>query len=404
MPWTFKYKPKTLSEVVGNEEAKKKLTNWVRSWAKKRPAKRALFIYGPPGVGKTASVEALASDLDMELVQSNASDQRTADAVKRFGGRASMYATLFGKNRLILFDELDGIAGSADRGGLAAITEIVKGTAVPIVLVANSAYDPRFSTLRSHCTLLMFKKLGRLEVTRYLGQLCTREGIEAEAEALKLVAARSGGDVRSAVNDLQALAQGRKQLAYADVAWLADRDRKDVIFNVLRAIFYSHDSLDAKRAVDMADVDPDMLFQWVYENLPHQIKNPQELATTMDALALADIYRRRVRATQNWSLLRYFFDFMSAGVAASWSRRASGWVPFRFPTRLSALSRSRADRAMASAIGMKIKKRCHISSSRAVKEVLPYLRVIFENNAEIAEGIAKWLDLDQEMTTHIKSK
>ena len=93
MSWVHKYKPRSLREVVGNEEAKGKLAEWAHSWQKTVPKKRALFLYGPPGIGKTVSVEALANDFDMELVQSNASDYRTEDAVKRFAGRASEYAT-----------------------------------------------------------------------------------------------------------------------------------------------------------------------------------------------------------------------------------------------------------------------------------------------------------------------
>jgi len=402
--WTQKHKPKALSEVVGNEEAKGKVLEWVRSWDKGIPKKRALLIYGPPGTGKTVSVEALAQDLKMELVQSNASDYRTEEAVRRFAGRASQYATLFGRSRLILFDEVDGIAGSADRGGLHEITEIVKNTRVPIILIANDVYDPRFSTLRNHCQLIEFKKPSKTEVVKHLRKICLGEGIEAEEEALKFIAERNGGDVRSAVNDLQALAQGRKSLTHEDVSWLAGRDRKEVIFNVLRAIFYARDSLSAKRAVDAADVDPEMLFEWVYENLPYHIKSPKELAEAMNMLSRADIYRGRVRSTQDWSLIRYFLDLMTAGVAASWSKKAPGWVPFRFPTRISAMSSSKAERALLGAIGLKIGKRCHISSSRAVKEDLPYLRIIFENNAEMAAGLAKWLDLDEEMTAYLSGK
>jgi hypothetical protein len=52
-------------------------------------------------------------------------------------------------------------------------------------------------------------------------------------------------------------------------------------------------------------------------------------------------------------------------------------------------------------IGHKIKRKCHISAVRASKEVLPYLRIIFKNNAEMAAGLAKWLDLDQEMVEYL---
>jgi len=404
VPWILKHKPKTLSEVVGNEDAKRKIFQWVQSWSKGVPKKRALFLYGSPGTGKTVSIEALANDLEMELVQSNASDYRTAEAVERFAGRASQYGTLSGKRRLILFDELDGITGTADRGGLSVITEIVKKTCSPIVLTANNAYDPRFSTLRNYCELMEFKKFTRTQVEKHLKRICSIEGLEAEDAALKLIAERASGDVRSAVNDLQALAQGKERLTYDDVSWLASRDRKEVIFNVLRSIFYAKDSLMAKDAVDMADVDPDMLLEWIYENTPYHVKDPKELAAVMEMLALADIYRGRIASTQNWSLMRYFIDFMTAGVAASWSKKSPGWVPFKFPTRISQMSSSRAYRQMLSAIGMKVGKRCHVSSARAVKEILPYMRVIFESNHEMGAGLAKWFDLDEDMINYLAKK
>jgi len=400
--WTQKHKPRTVSEIVGNTKSIQEFTEWVRSWDKRVPKKRAAFLYGSPGVGKTVCVEALANDLQMELVEKNASDYRTAGAIQRFAGLASQYGTLFGGNRLILLDELDGITGTADKGGVRAVTEIVKATQCPVVLIANNAYDPRFRTLRKYCFLIEFKKPTIREVVKHLTKVCVGEGIDAEENVLKFIADKSGRDVRSAVNDLQALAQGKKQLVYEDVAWLAARDRKDVIFNVLRTIFYSKDSWEAKRSVDTADMNPDMLFQWIYENVPYHLTDPHDLTKAMDALSLADIYRRRIRSTQNWSLLRYVLDFMTAGVAVARERtKPSGWIPFRFPGKLQWLSRTKSERTLQSAIGMKIRRRCHISSVRAVKEVLPYVRIIFESNPEMAAGIAKWLDLDETMIEYL---
>lgn len=387
--------------MVGNRQAIRKLVGWVNSWDEAVPRKRAAFLYGPPGVGKTLCVEALAKDLNLELVEKNASDYRTAEAIQRFAGRASQYTTLFGRKRLILLDEMDGITGTADKGGVRAITEIIKGTQCPIVLIANDAYDRRFSTLRRYCLLIKFEKLSLYEVVKHLEKICRSEGIMAEEKALRFIANINGGDIRSAVNDLQALAQGRKRLTYQDVAWLATRDRKEVIFEVLRAIFYSKNCLEAKRSIDTADVDPDMLFEWIYENAPSHLRDPHDLAKGMDALALADLYRGRIRATRNWKLLRYVYDFMTAGVALSMERKPGKWIPFRFPDRIRTLARTKRERNMRSSIGVKIRKKCHISSVRAVKEVLPYLRVIFENNAEMAAGLAEWLDLDEAMVEYL---
>ena len=400
--WTVKHKPKSLAEVIGNKETIQKFVDWIKSWDKGAPKKRAAFLYGPPGIGKTVTVEALAYDFQMELVEKNASDYRTEDAINRFAGLASQYGSLFGGKRIVLLDELDGLTGTADKGGVKAITDIVKTTQCPIVLIANNAYDPRFSNLRSYCLLIEFKKPPAGEVTKHLKRICICEAIQADEEALKFIAQRSGGDVRSAVNDLQALAQGKKKLTYEDVSWLGYRDRQDTIFNVLRMIIYGRTCLSAKQAVDMADMDIDMLFEWIYENVPEHLTDPHDLARAMDALSIADVYRGRIRATQDWSFTRYVIDYMTAGVAmARQNTKAHGWIPFKFPARIQMLSRSKAERAMQLNIGRKIKRRCHISANRASKEVLPFLKIIFKNNADMAAGLAKWLDLDAEMVEHL---
>jgi len=400
--WTVRYKPKSLKEVVGNREAIQKFVDWIKSWDRGIPKQRAAFLYGPPGVGKTVTVEALASDFHMELVEKNASDYRTEDAVKRFAGLASRYGSLFGGKRIILLDELDGLTGSADRGGVRAITEVIKNSQCPIVLIANNAYDPRFSTLRKHCILIEFKKPRTSEVLKHLKRICLLEGIRAEENALKFIANRSEGDIRSAVNDLQALAQGREKLTYDDVSWLGYRDRQTSIFNVLRMIIYAKTCEGAKRAVNMADVDIDMLFQWIYENVPSHLTDPHDLASAMDALSMADVFRGRLRRTRDWSFTRYIIDFMTAGVAmARINTKPSGWIPFRFPKRIQELSRSKAERGLQLQIGYKIKRKCHISANRASKEILPYLKIIFKNNEEMAAGLAKWLELEPEMIEYL---
>ncbi len=400
--WFLKHKPTSIAEVVGNSSSIKTFSDWLASWSKGIPKKRAIFLYGSPGIGKTASVEALANDFHFELVEKNASDYRTEAAVKRFAGLASQYGSLFGGRRIVLLDELDGLIGNADKGGVKAINEIVKTARSPVVLIANNAYDPRFRALRSSCLLIEFKKPPTSAITKRLGQICESEGIQAEEKALKFLSQRSGGDIRSAINDLQAFAQGKKILKYDDVSFLAYRDRQESIFTVLKMIIYGRTSFGAKRAVDMASIDIDMLFEWIYENAPAHLNDVYDLAQAMNALSIADVYRGRIRASQDWSFTRYVIDFMTAGVAmARKNSKVHGWVPFKFPSRILLLSRSKAERAMQKRIGFKIRRKCHISATRAKKEILPYLRIIFKNNVEMAAETARWLDLDSEMVEYI---
>jgi len=402
--WTLKYKPKSLVDVVGNREAIGSFEKWLKSWDKGIPTQRAAFLHGPPGIGKTVTVEALANDLGMELIERNASDYRTEKVIRQFAGLASQYATFFGGKRMVLLDEIDGVYGTVDRGAIPAIADVIKDARCPIILIANDFWDKKFRAFRDKKKyfVLEFKKPPAGEVLKYLKKICALEGIEAEEEALKFVAQRAEGDVRSAVNDLQALAQGKRKLAYEDVSWLAYRDRKDVIFNVLRLVLYGKTCTAAKQSMGLADVDPDMLFEWIYENAPFHFNVPSELAEAMEALAEADLYRGRIRRTQNWKLMRYMIDFMTAGVAmARVKSKASGWVPFRFPQRIMALSRSRAERATKKGIGGKIKRRMHVSVAVAQRDILPYLRVIFENNPQMASGLTEWFDFDEDEVTYI---
>jgi hypothetical protein len=81
--------------------------------------------------------------------------------------------------------------------------------------------------------------------------------------------------------------------------------------------------------------------------------------------------------------------------------KTSGWTPFHSPERIQTLSKSKEERGLQLEIGNKIKRKCHISATRAAKEVLPYLRIIFKNDVKMAAGIAKWLGLTPEMVEYI---
>ena len=402
--WTVKYKPKSLTEVVGNRLAIGKFKEWLKSWEKEVPAQKAAFLHGPPGIGKTVTVEALASDLGMEFIEKNASDYRTEEKIRRFAGLASQYGGFFGKKRIILLDEMDGIYGTVDRGAIPAITEIIKNTRYPIVLIANDFWNKKFIAFRNKKKYLVieFKKPSAGEVLKHLRRICAKEDIAADEEAVRFIAQRSEGDIRSAVNDLQALGQGKKRLTYDEVSWLAYRDRKEVIFTVLRQVLYGKSCRAAKQTVGMVDVDLDMFFEWIYENAPYHFNIPSELANAMEALAMADLYRGRIRRTRNWKLMRYMIDFMTAGVAMARDKsKPTGWIPFRFPQRIKILSTSRAKRAKKREIGKKIKRRMHISVAVAQKDVLPYLKIIFESNLHMAAGLTDWFNFGEDEISYI---
>ncbi|HID90434.1 TPA: AAA family ATPase, partial [Candidatus Bathyarchaeota archaeon] len=155
LPWTERFRPRTYDDLVvdGNRGALEELRAWMLDWRNgilrgQIPAARVAFLYGPPGIGKTASVEALARDLGFDLFELNASDKRTAENIRRYVGRGLASAwTPSGKMRMILIDEVDGIHSQNDRGGLGVLRDMILRSRVPVVLVANDAFQRRLRPL-----------------------------------------------------------------------------------------------------------------------------------------------------------------------------------------------------------------------------------------------------------------
>ena len=86
--WAEKYRPQTLKEIVGNKKAVKDLRTWAEKWLPGIPEKRAVILQGPAGVGKTSTAHALAHDMGWEVIELNASDQRTAGVIEKVAGSA----------------------------------------------------------------------------------------------------------------------------------------------------------------------------------------------------------------------------------------------------------------------------------------------------------------------------
>ncbi len=401
--WTDKHRPKILDEIVGNRSIIESFKNWVLSWEKGIPDKKIAFLYGPPGVGKTIVVEALARELNLDLIEMNASDVRTAESIEKVIEPAVLQQSLFLNKKIILLDEIDGINSIADRGAFQTILRTVEKTNFPIVLTANDAWNPKLRGLREKSLLLKFKRIGARESIPYLKQLCDREGIDVDKKVLKLVIENNGGDLRSALNDLQMLSTGKNQLTYDDVVWLGWRDRKDAIFDALNLVFNSENCLNARKALDVADVGYEMLFEWIYENIPHQFPNPYDLSRGMSVLSKADLYLARTKGSQSWGLLSYVIDLMTAGVALSREGTKKAWIPMKFPQRISFRAKAMRERALLKKIGERIGEKCHLSSQDGIKNFLPYLKIIFKHNEKMASSIEKWFELDEEMVSYIRS-
>lgn len=394
LDWTEKYRPLTLSQVVGHNKAVAELKAWADAWMQGTPESRAVVLYGRAGIGKTTAAHALARDMGWEVIEMNASDQRTAEIIEKVAGSASQMRTLGGaQKRLIIMDEADNIHGTADRGGERAIIELIKKTSQPIILIANELYDMS-AGLRNACKPIQFSSVMSRSMIPALKKITEAEGITCGLGVLEKIAENANGDLRSAINDLQAIALGKKTLVPEDII-TGERDSKENIFKVLVKIFKGTNIREAHDATFNLDENPEDLIQWVDENLPLEYSGADDLEMGYRYLSKASIFLGRVRRRQNYNMWRYASVMMTSGIVVARSRRYTGFVKYQPPSLWRKLGQTKGMRQVRDSTARKIGTHCHVSMSFTRSQLFPFFRMMIKDELH-APGVAALLGLEPE--------
>jgi replication factor C small subunit len=200
--WTEKYRPKTLSEIRGQDDVSNRLKAFVSS--KNMPH---LLFAGPAGVGKTASAIALSRDLfgdkwTTAVLELNASDERGIDIVrnkiKDFARSKAIQDVPF---KLIYLDEADALTKDAQH----ALRRTMEDYAQSTRFILSCNYSSKIiSPIQSRCAVFRFKPLPQDILVKLLSEIAIKEDLEVTAGALNFLYEASEGDARKAENLLQA--------------------------------------------------------------------------------------------------------------------------------------------------------------------------------------------------------
>jgi replication factor C large subunit len=404
--WAEAHRPKTLDEILGNPTAISDLKKWAEAWARGSPDKRAVILQGDPGVGKTSAALALAHDMGWAVVEMNASDSRTADAIKKVATRGSVLQTFSptgeflraeeGGRKLIILDEADNLFGREDRGGIGAIVSLIQETKQPVVLIVNDYYalTRRSSTIRRICRTIKFQRINRAAMKSLLRSVSLTEGVEPADDVLDFVVDHSEGDLRAALNDLEAIAVGAVEVRSEATHALGARDREGTVFAALGEIFRSGDARRVRDAVNTLDESPEDLILWIDHNVPYEYPNDADRARAYDRLSRADIYLGRVRRRQDYGLWSFAKEMMSLGVATARQGRARGGE-LQFPQYLMQMSRSRSVRMARNSLALKIGRHLHVSRALVLNDLLPTFRALFRGDEELRIQLTAALRLEE---------
>jgi len=408
MDWTEKYRPKTLDDVIGNPGAVNTLRQWAESWERGIPEKRAVVLIGTPGIGKTTSAEALANDMGWSLIEMNASDQRTGEAIENIAIRGSKFNTFSdegdyldtskGLRKLILLDEADNFFGNADRGAIPVITRLIKETLQPVILIVNDYYElsRKCSAAKTDTLQITFQKPKTPSMVKALAKIAANEGVDADPDALTIIAEKASGDMRAAVRNLEALSLGRSKIT-ADMAdEISTRDKRNDMYTLMSTIFRSRDAMKARRVMMETDTDPNEMELWVDENLPYEYIDKGDLVRGYEKLSRADIYLGRVMRRQYYGFWSYADDMMSAGVNTARMSDRFSHDRLHFPSYLSKMSRSKSARALRKSVNLKLAIYLHTSTKRIDLDVLAHVKHLLSNDPEMRVILTKELKLEPE--------
>lgn len=222
---------------------------------------------GPPGIGKTTTATLVCQELGFDTVEFNASDTRSKRLLKDEVAELLRNKSLYGyfnstgssdpkcggaavtHKHVLIMDEVDGMAGNEDRGGIQELIALIKDARVPIICMCNDRNHQKMRSLVNHCYDLRFNRPRLEQIKGAMMSVCFKENIKLPKGTLDEIIAATNNDIRQTLNYLALISANRSlpMEMQNKAAASAKKDLKLGPWDVVRKVL----SLDEHKGMSM---------------------------------------------------------------------------------------------------------------------------------------------------------
>lgn len=365
LSWAEAHAPKNTSDFAGNKDAASRAKKWALEWSRGVRGK-PLCLYGPTGIGKSALAGAIANEMGWEVLRFSVYEATNFDKWQKSVASALSGASLFGSQSLVILEDVDCWSQAGFRGSVGAVASLLASSRAPAILTATDWYDRSLVPLRTYAEAVPMKAVNSSDIEKALFSIAKAENFPLSEERVRQTAQSCGGDLRAAINDMQASIIS------------SAREREKSVFEKIRIAIRSPNYRASKSAGTTDLADRDTLKLYILENMPSEFPDVSDRARAFSRFSRADVFDGRIRTRQYWGYLRYSSDLMFWGVASERRHPGAAFVSYGFPSYIQKLGASKSRRTLLKALSKKISARLHTTSLKA-RDYVPLL--VAQNDA-----------------------
>jgi replication factor C large subunit len=307
-----------VQQMIGNEGARLAVVKWLSGWV---DGSRPLLLIGPPGIGKTTLVHTLSQQFNYDLIELNASDNRNKIGLQNRIMPIFHNAGLFGRKMMLFLDEVDGISGREDTGGIDSLITIMKEPTIPVIMAANTK-NTKIKDLAKICKVIELNSIPPRLLMIFLDHILKEENKKLSPDEKVSVVNNSKGDVRSMLNNAQS--------KYAGYTSTHSETFEIDIAEAINGYFSMSELEEAKNFLSQADaayLDPrfgmsaeerrkDMI-NALFSSIVSSPIDLNGLADALDILSKIDVIVGRIGQNRYWRLMKYLDVMIAYGLFSS---------------------------------------------------------------------------------------